>query len=274
MAKESVRLGTVQETLLIPLYGRALDAKARRPVLRDDRARTMVESIDYDFAKFRGPSLGGSVLRSAIFDGWVGRFLAEHPGGTVIELGAGLSTRSHRLDNGRARWFDLDLPDTVQLRRRFFTDSERTTTLAASVLDTDWFEQVARTGGPYFFVSEAVLLYFREEQVRSVVQALADRFPGACLSFDTGGGAMMRNQDRNPVFKAVDARMTWTCDDPKSLEDWGLRLRESRTFATPQPDVARTWPRRHRYGMPLLARLVPPAVNSYRMNLFSLEKAE
>ncbi|MFF2224315.1 hypothetical protein ACFVV7_13470 [Streptomyces globisporus] len=44
MAKESVRLGTVQETLLIPLYGRALDAKARRPILRDDRARTMVES--------------------------------------------------------------------------------------------------------------------------------------------------------------------------------------------------------------------------------------
>lgn len=109
-----MRLGTVQETLLIPL--------------RDDRARTMVERIDYDFAKFPGPSLGGSVLRSAIFDGWVGQFLAEHADGTVIELGAGLGTRSHRLDNGQARWFDLDLPDTVQLRRRFFTDTERTTT--------------------------------------------------------------------------------------------------------------------------------------------------
>ncbi|MFD4128818.1 hypothetical protein ACFXKK_32930 [Streptomyces globisporus] len=84
---------------------------------------------------------------------------------------------------------------------------------------------------------------------------------------------MMRNQDRNPVFKAVDARMSWTCDDPKSLEDRGLRPRESRAFATPQPDVARTWPPRHRYGMPLLARLVPPAVNSYRMNLFSPAKA-
>ncbi|MFD4577015.1 class I SAM-dependent methyltransferase [Streptomyces sp. NPDC058417] len=272
MGKERVRLGTVQETLLIPLYGRALDAKARRPVLRDERARVMVEGIDYDFAKFRGPSLGGAVLRSAIFDGWVRRFLAEHPDGTVVELGAGLSTRSYRLDNGRVRWFDLDLPDTVALRRRFLTDSERTTTLAASVLDTGWCDEVARTGGPYFFVSEAVLLYLEEEQVRSVVQGLADRFPGAGLSFDTGGGAMMRNQDRNPVFKTVDARMTWTCDDPKALEGWGLTLRESRTFATPQPDVARTWPWRHRYGMPVLARLVPPAVNSYRMNLFTLEK--
>ncbi|MFI6642510.1 class I SAM-dependent methyltransferase [Streptomyces sp. NPDC050504] len=271
MTKEAVRLGTVQETLLIPLYGRALDAQARHSILKDTEALRMVEAIDYDFAKFRGPSLGGSVLRSAIFDGWVSRFLAEHPDGTVVELGAGLGTRSRRLDNGRARWFDLDLPDTVELRQRFLSDSERTTTLAASVLDTDWFETVAESGGPYFFVSEAVLLYFEEEQVRSVVQALADRFPGADLGFDTGGGSMMRNQERNPVFKAVDARMTWTCDDPKGLEGWGLRLRESRTFATPQPDVVRTWPRRHRYGMPLLARLIPPVINSYRMNLFTLE---
>ncbi|MET8978948.1 class I SAM-dependent methyltransferase [Streptomyces sp. NPDC004539] len=273
MTKKSVQLGTVQETLLIPLYGRALDAQARRPVLGDAKAPTMVERIDYDFAKFRGPSLSGSVLRSAIFDGWVRRFLAEHPGGTVVELGAGLSTRSQRLDNGRARWFDLDLPDTVELRRRFFSDSPRTTTIAASVLETGWFEQVAETGGPYFFVSEAVLLYLGEEQVRSAVQALGDRFPGAGLSFDTGGSTMIRNQDRNPVFKTVDARMTWTCDDPKTLEAWGLGLRESRTFATPQPDVARTWPWRHRYGVPLLARLTPSTVNTYRMNLYTLQHA-
>ncbi|MFJ3876673.1 class I SAM-dependent methyltransferase [Streptomyces sp. NPDC090077] len=272
MTKENVRLGTVQETLLIPLYGRALDARARRPVLGDTEAARMVERIDYDFAKFRGPSLGGSVLRSAIFDGWVRRFLTEHPDGTVVELGAGLGTRSHRLDNGRARWFDLDLPDTVELRQRLLPDAgPRTTTLAASVLDTDWFDRIAETGGPYLFVSEAVLLYFDDARVRSVVRSLADRFPRAALSFDTAGAAMMRNQDRNPVFKAVDARMTWTCDDPKSLEDWGLRLRESRTFATPQPEVARTWPRRHRHGMPLLARLLPPLVNAYRMNLFDLE---
>ncbi|MGW6536917.1 class I SAM-dependent methyltransferase [Streptomyces sp. NPDC055051] len=273
MTKESVGLGTVQETLLIPLYGRALDARARRPVLGDSEARRMVDRIDYDFAKFRGPSLGGSVLRTAIFDGWVRRFLAEHPDGTVVELGAGLTTRSRRLDNGRARWFDLDLPDTVELRRRLLPDAERTETLAASVLDTDWFERVAAAGGPYFFVSEAVLLYLGEDEVRGVVAALGRRFPGSALAFDTGGGTMMRHQDRNPVFKAVDARMTWTCDDPKSLEGWGLRLHESRTFATLQPDVGRGWPWRHRYGMSLLARLAPPVVNSYRMNLFTLEPA-
>ncbi|MBM7773996.1 O-methyltransferase involved in polyketide biosynthesis [Actinokineospora baliensis] len=270
MAKEAIRLGTVQEILLIPLYGRALDARAKRSVLGDSKAAEMVELIDYDFAKFRGPSLGGSVLRSAIFDGWVAEFLREHPEGTVVELGVGLNTRSHRLDNGRARWFDLDLPDTIELRCRFFADTDRSTMIAGSVLETDWFDQVAATGGPYFFLSEAVLLYFEAEQVRAAVRGLADGFPGCPLSIDTAGRLMMSNQDRNPVFKAVDARMTWTCDDPRTLEQWGLRLRESRTFATPQPGMARAWPWRYRVGMPLLAKVLPPTVNMYRINLFTM----
>jgi hypothetical protein len=45
---------------------------------------------------------------------------------------------------------------------------------------------------------------------------------------------------------------------------------DTRTFATPQPDVASTWPPRYRYGMPLLARLLPFVVNNYKLNLFRL----
>ncbi|BCK58827.1 class I SAM-dependent methyltransferase [Nocardia wallacei] len=270
MGKEAVRLGAVQETLLIPLYGRALDARARRPVLGDHKAVELCDRIEYDFAEFRGPALSGSVLRTSIFDAWVRRFLAEHPDGTVVELGAGLNTRSNRLDNGRARWFDLDLPDTMALRRAFFDDTDRVTMIAGSILDTDWFDRVAATGGPWLFVSEAVLLYFDEEQVRAVVRQLAERFSGSLLAIDTGGRAMMDNQERNPVFRVVSARMRWTCEDPAALASWGLRLLESRTFATPQPELARTWPWRYRFGMPLLARLLPPVVNSYKVNLFSL----
>ncbi|TCK22113.1 class I SAM-dependent methyltransferase [Pseudonocardia endophytica] len=270
MVKEPVELGTVQETLLIPLYGRARDARSRNPVLGDQKAVELVERIDYDFSTFTGPSLAGSVLRTAIFDGWVSRFLREHPAGTVVELGSGLNTRSDRLDNGRARWFDLDLPDSIALRRKFFDDTDRATMIAGSVLDVDWFDQVADAPGPYLFVSEAVLLYLPEHEVRTAVRQLGERFPGSWLSFDTGGRAMMGNQDRNPVFKTLSARMRWVCDDPASIEAWGLRLLDSRTFATPQPEVARGWPHRFRYGMPLLARLAPPLVNTYAMNLYTL----
>ncbi|WKG01973.1 class I SAM-dependent methyltransferase [Mycolicibacterium sp. HK-90] len=264
-------LGAVQETLLIPLYGRALDAESRRPVLGDRRAVQLVGDIDYDFTRFKGPSLPGSVLRTAIFDGWVRRFLAENPAGTVVELGTGLNTRFDRLDNGQVRWFDLDLPDSIALRRRFFEQQGRCTMVAGSVLETDWFETVAAAPGPYFFVSEAVLLYLSEDQVRTVVRQLASRFDGSLLAFDTGGAAMMNNQDRNGAMKSVSARMQWVCENPRRLEEWGLRLVESRTFAQPQPEVGKTWPARYRYGLRLMARLAPSIVKTYKLNLFRLD---
>jgi hypothetical protein len=69
-------------------------------VLGDRRAQELVDAIDYDFTRFRGMSLSGSVFRSSIFDGWTARFLREDPAGTVVELGTGLNTRFDRLDNG------------------------------------------------------------------------------------------------------------------------------------------------------------------------------
>lgn len=269
-SKIAPELGHVQETLLIPLYARARDAARRHPVLHDERARELVDGIDYDFTRFGGPSLPGCVFRSAILDDWVRRFMTEHPAGTVVELGTGLNTRFDRLDNGSVRWFDLDLPDTIALRRRFFADRPRCTMLTGSVLDTDWFDTVATAPGPYLFVSEAVFVYLAEEQVRSVLSQLAQRFAGSLIAFDTAGEVMLRNQHRNGSMHAVAARMQWVCEDPCEIEQWGITLLQTRTSATPQREVATSWPARYRYGMSLLARMLPTVVNGYRFNLFRL----
>ncbi|MEV6559537.1 class I SAM-dependent methyltransferase [Nocardia sp. NPDC051756] len=264
---ETVALGEVQETLLIPLYGRARDARQRRSVLSDRKAIELVDSIDYDFDKFRGPSLAGSVLRASIFDEYVRGFLREHPEGTVVDLGCGLSTRFDRLDNGRLRWFDLDVEDTMALRRKFFDDSDRYTMIAGSLFDTDWYAQVAERSGPIFILSEAVMLYFPADQVHETLTRIAATFPASPFAFDTGGAIMMNNQDSNPVFKAVPARMKWICDDPATLDQYGLRMRESRTFANPQPAVAGTWPARYRYGLKVIGWT--PPVRTYKLNLFT-----
>jgi len=34
-------------------------------------------------------------------------------------------------------WFDLDLPDMIELRREFFADTDRRTQIAASVVDPE-----------------------------------------------------------------------------------------------------------------------------------------
>lgn len=274
MTDHPVRLGTIQETLLIPLYGRAVESRKAEAVLRDPRAEEMVAAIDYDFARFDGgPSLMGTVLRTTLFDHWVGDFLAAHPAGTVVEIGTGLNTRYERIDNGRAHWFELDLPDVIELRRTFFTDTPRRRTIAASVLDEAWTEAVsAAAAPPYFLAAEAVLPYLTEAEVRQVVGMLAERFPGALLALDTTGPGMVETQDTHDALSKVEARIQWNCPNPRRLAAWcpGTKLLASHTMTSLPPEVHDQLPAEYRE---LLAGLAPqrlPTVEDYRMSLLRL----
>lgn len=273
MSGQALRLGTVQETLLIPLYGRAMESRKPEAVLRDPAAEAMVTAIDYDFARFDGgSSLIGTVLRTNLFDHWVRDFLTEHPDATVVEIGTGLNTRYERTDNGRAHWFELDLPDVIQLRRTFFTDTPRRRMLAASVLDDDWTAAPLAQGGPYFLAAEAVLAYLTEQDVRHVINLLAEHFPGALLAFDTTGPGMVDTQDSHDALSKVTARLRWNCPDPRQLEHWrpGNHLLDTHTFTTLPTDVHDALPAQYREMIASMAQQRLPQVEDYRMNLLRL----
>ena len=250
--KHQVRLGAVQETLFIPLAARARETQRKHPVLRDPKALELAQSIDYDAAKY-GRGAGGfvTVLRTAIIDFWVRSFLAAHPAGTVAEIGTGLNTRFERVDNGQVQWFDLDLPDTIDLRRNFFADTERRRMLAASFLDEDWLPAVAQSRGPYFFVADGVLVYLPEDQVRAALARIAGRFPGALLALDTYPKRTFDQQHRLAARKGIAARWAWACDDPRSLKRSGLEVRESVTITRPPRAMRGQLPARYRYLVPL-----------------------
>jgi O-methyltransferase involved in polyketide biosynthesis len=273
--KHSIQLGHVQESLLVPLYGRALDALGKRPILNDRKAVEMVESIDWDFQRFNQKRrIVACTVRTAIFDEWVKDFLRRHPKGTVVEIGAGLNTRFERLDNGTVHWFDLDLPDVVELRRKFFTDSGRRVTLAGSVVDPDWMAAVRRSEGPYCFVAEAVFFYLTEPQVRAALAQIARNFPGSSLAFDTGSRKAMDHENKDHARRKLDARFAWACEDPKDIERWqiGWRLVESRNLMN-LPDAVRSrLSLKMRAALRLLATLFPKGAKAIakacRLNLF------
>ncbi|MEM9488372.1 MAG: class I SAM-dependent methyltransferase [Myxococcota bacterium] len=269
--KISVELGPVQETLLIPLLGRAEETKKKRGLLRDPKAVEMVAALDYDFAKWHGVgSLSGSALRARIFDEQVQAFLERHPGGTIVEIGAGLNTRYERLDNGQASWLELDLPDSMALRQRFFEDTERRTMLAASVLDSDWHERVAALPAPYCFVSEAVLIYLDNGDVERVLRALNARFADSWLVTDTASSAFVDGQHKHDAIGKMspDSWCRWKCDDPQQLADWGLKLERSLTFLDISADIRAALPLHYRLILGFAPWLIRRRVQTYRMNRF------
>ncbi|MYW63916.1 class I SAM-dependent methyltransferase [Streptomyces sp. SID8379] len=183
----SVELSGVPQTLLWNLYHRAYEAGQPSPVLDDPKAIELVERIDHPFEETFGavnPLLAqGQALRVRTFDDAVRDFLAAHPDGTVVTLAEGLETQFWRVDNGRATWLCVELPETAEVRRRLLPDEERRRTLARSALDLTWRDEVDPSRG-VLVTAQGLLMYLRPPQVRQLIAGCAERFGGGALVFD------------------------------------------------------------------------------------------
>lgn len=245
--KQTVNLGEVQETLLIPLISRAAETARPNGLLKDPRAVEIVEQLDYDFSKWTGSSsLSAACVRTRIFDEIALRFLEQCPDAVIVEIGCGLNTRFERIDNGRATWFELDLPDSIELRRQFFEDSPRRTMIAGSVTDEEWMEPVLKVGQPTLFLSEAVIVYLEESQVKQAVVQIARKFPGAWLATDICASKLTTPKTRQKQMKrfGIKSWFKWACDDPRSVERWhpGIELLGSQSFAQASPEIVAKMP--------------------------------
>ncbi|MCL2586372.1 MAG: class I SAM-dependent methyltransferase [Streptosporangiales bacterium] len=259
--QQATDLGDAQSTLFIPLTARARETRRSRPALRDPKAVEILQAVSFDDV-YDGKGWGGfiTIPRTLILDHWVRGFLSRDPGGTVVELGTGLNTRFERAGNGTAHWIDLDLPDVIELRRRFFADTGRRTMIAASLAGEDWLEVVAGLPGPYFFVADGVLPYVEPADVEATLGRIAARFPGAGLAFDTYPARVLAMQHQRAAKTGMAARWAWACDDPKTLGRHGLTLVESASVTSPPPALRRTLPARYRHLLPLAGPLLGDAI--------------
>jgi O-methyltransferase involved in polyketide biosynthesis len=138
----------------------------------------------------------------------------------VLQLGCGLDSRFLRVDDGRVNWYDLDMPPVVELRHRFFTESERCHMIAASVTDLEWVDTVPYDGQPVLVVAEGLLMYLDEADVRRLVLRLHETFPGCRLIADVFSRLTARSAANHPALKFTAASIGWGIDDPCELEAW------------------------------------------------------
>jgi O-methyltransferase involved in polyketide biosynthesis len=114
----------------------------------------------------------------------VRRFLAAHPGATVVALGEGLETQFWRVDDGRVSWLGVDVPEVVALRERLLPRLPRARSVAGSVLDDAWLDEVDPSR-PVLVTAQGLLMYLERAEVHRLVAGCARRLPGGRLLFDT-----------------------------------------------------------------------------------------
>jgi len=223
--KEKVLLRAEQETLLITLYAKTENVPGG--IFFDAKALEIRERVDYDFSALHVP-MGTRLtvcLRAGKLDETARDFLARHPQGVVLHLGCGLDSRFERVDNGQVEWYDLDLPDVIELRRKFFTESERYHMIASSVTDLSWMQRVAAQGRPVQVIAEGLMMYLSEADVRALLLELHERYPGCELAFDAYSTQVVQRILAHPSIQKTGAVIQWGIDEPAELESWGDGIR-------------------------------------------------
>lgn len=226
-------LSGVTESLLIPLYIRALETKRPDALLKDERAAELINKLNLDYAQLTRSQVSEEVqvsivLRNRQFDRITQEFLAQHSEAVVVYLGCGLDTRFERVDDNQVEWYDLDLPEVIDLRRELMgCDSCRYHLLPCSALDLAWMDAVS-THNPrsFLFMAEGLFMFFEEAQVRGLIVAMKDRFPGSELVFDAFSPFYVWGNNRRVSRTKIGARADWALKHPTDLEGWeeGIHL--------------------------------------------------
>lgn len=216
------------ETLLITLDIRAKDYKAENSVLNDKKSAEIVERIDYDFSSLENDDKNyiGILARAKIMDREVRRFIEKYPDCHIVSLGSGLDTRFHRVDNGSIHWYDLDFPEVIELRRKFFEENERVKFISKSVSDPSWTEEIRNEDKKLLIISEGMIMYLAPEEVRKFLHILTDHFDGFELHLDCVPKNAVHRASRNKAVKKTKSEYLFGSSNGKEILAFNPKLRQ------------------------------------------------
>lgn len=146
------------------------------------------------------------------------QFLSAHERAVVLHLGCGLDSRVFRIDPGPGvEWFDVDFPDVIALRERFYPVREHYRTIATSITDLAWLDEIP-ADRPVLVLAEGVSMYLEEEQALALIRRVVERFDSGELQFDFwsrfGSKAQAKN---NTVVRWSGSQLGWCVDGPEDV---------------------------------------------------------
>ena len=231
--KYHVEKNTVQETLIIPLFGRLVCSEHFPLLFSDPEAKRICESLDYDFSgkrkKMESPAglFGALEVAQRQYDlrCEVESYLNEHPKAAVVNLGCGLDDTFSKADNGLCSGYNLDFPDVIAVRNELLPAGEREENIACDLNDFTWMDLIDSSNGAVFFAA-GVFYYFRTEEVKKLFAAMAERFPGAVLAFDACNerGAKLMRRTWLKEAGITDVHAFFSLEDETEIRGWSKRF--------------------------------------------------
>lgn len=214
-------MNSVNKTLYIPLYGKAYVSR-KGIFLHDPKAEEIWTKAGFPLkgkskSKWLAYYMG---MRSAVFDRWLKAQMQVGPDAVVLHLGCGLDSRVERVGTNGHRWFDVDFPDVIAQRKRYYWETEHYQMIGADVKSSDWLDTLP--AGRAIVIMEGVSMYLRPDELQATLAQITAHFENVHLLMDCYSElAAKASKVRNPI-KDVGVTLVYGVDDPKSVEGKGL----------------------------------------------------
>ena len=236
-----IEISDVAATSFVTLYCHAIESQSKDPILDDQKAVEITRELnkillvsenrlDKDLVKgkLKKELVIHVAIRAKQYDRYVRDFLENSPDGIVVNIGCGLDSRFLRVDNGRVMFYDLDLPEVIEIKKLFFEENERYHFISSSVLNHEWMSIVLEHEGPFLFVAEGVFMYLDPQDVQSLILKLQSKFPGSELVCEVFNSLwlrkplkrMMNYKMQHQLHLGKDATFHFGIRDSQEMEEW------------------------------------------------------
>ena len=210
-------MDSVNKTLYIPLYGKALVSR-QGILLQDPKAEEIWQAEGFALrgkakSKWLAYHMG---MRSAVFDNWLRGKMRQFPDAVIIHAGCGMDSRVERVGTNGHLWFDLDFPEVIDQRRRYYQETEEYSMIGCDLRDQSWLTRI-EAGRSVIMVMEGVSMYMNRQELRTLLLSMQSRFGSIDILMDcyTEFGAKA-SKFKNPVNE-VGVTQLYGLDDPTVL---------------------------------------------------------
>ncbi|MFX1394635.1 MAG: class I SAM-dependent methyltransferase [Promethearchaeota archaeon] len=230
--------GTIESTMVGPLYARAKYGALYPEILKDPQAEVILKKV-YDMypdqqeeflmmEKFMDEFASLNFLyRAKKFDDEIREFKAINPSASIINLGCGLDTANLRIGDNNLRWYQIDLPEAIVLREKLISPVPNSKNIAKSIFDYSWFDDIDFNAEKGVLIFAAGLLnYFQEDQLKELCNKLANHFTGGTFLFDLPSALLKRIINRKYKKLGFEgANHEFGLGNPKKVLNWSMNIK-------------------------------------------------
>ncbi len=209
-------LDGVEDTLYVPLAGRIYASKKFPQFFYDERALLLkqympTDSIDKNSNEYLYMA---SVCRQRTIDEKIKKFLKDNHSANVVFLGAGLETAYYRLGNQNANFYQVDLPNVIEIRKKVLGIGINEKLISGDMFQLGWINEIDKSLPTLISVS-GVYQYFEENKIVEMIKNMKAQIYKCELVFDATNSKGLKFAN-NYVKKTgnKNAQMYFSIDDP------------------------------------------------------------